>query len=93
MQLPQSREGVLFLSNGGTVPPHNTIYQTTVTQLDSGIVETYTGLASTNWKARLAVHKKSIMHKPKPKAKSSNGTDLSTYILEPKDQSIYHTLS
>ena len=78
---------------GGQCLLTNTIYQATVTQVDSGTVETYTGLASTNWKARLAVHKTSIKHKPKPGAKSNNGTELSTHIWELKDQSLNHTLS
>ena len=71
----------------------NTIYQATVTQVDSGIVNTYTGLASTDWKARLGVHKASFKHKPKPGAKSNNGTELSTHIWELKEESINHTLS
>ena len=70
----------------------NTIYQATVTQVDSGKTETYIGLASTDWKARLGVHKSSFKHKPKPEAKSSNGTELSTHVWELKEQHIEHKI-
>ena len=43
----------------------NTIYQATVTQVVSGKVETYLGLASTTWKASLAVHKSSLKKQTK----------------------------
>ena len=66
----------------------NTIYQATVTEVASGKVETYTGLASTEWKKRLAVHRTSFKHKPKPGAKSSNGTELSNHIWKLKEQDI-----
>ena len=39
-----------------------------------------TGLASTDWKSRLAVQKLSFKHKPKPGAKSSNSTELSNHV-------------
>ena len=78
---------------GGQCLLTNTIYQATVTQVDSGQVQTYTGLASTNWKARLAVHKSSFKHKPKPNAKSSNGTELSKHTWELKEKNIEHTIS
>ena len=70
----------------------NTIYQAKVTQVTSGKVETYTGLASTTWKARLGVHKTSIKHKPNPQAKSQNGTELSTHTWELKDKGIEYSL-
>ena len=70
----------------------NTVYQATVSQVTSGKVETYTGLASTTWKARLAVHKTSIKHKPNPQAKSQNGTELSTHTWELKDKGIEYSL-
>ena len=70
----------------------NTVYQATVTQVTSGKVETYTGLASTTWKARLAVHKTSMKHKPNPQAKSQNGTELSTHTWELKDKGIEYSL-
>ena len=70
----------------------NTIYQATVTQEESGKVETYIGLASTNWKARLAVHKSSFKHKSKPGAKSSNSTELSNHIWDLKDNNIKYSL-
>ena len=66
----------------------NTIYQATVTEVVSGKVETYTGLASTDWKKRLAVHKTSFKHEPKPGAKSSNATELSNHIWKLKEQNI-----
>ena len=65
---------------------NNTIYQATVTEADSGQVQTYTGLASTDWKSRLAVHKASFKHKPKPGAKSSNSTELSNHVWELKEK-------
>ena len=71
----------------------NTIYQATVKEEESGKVETYTGLASTNWKARLAVHNSSFNHRPKPGAKSSNSTELSNHIWTLKDKKIKNTLS
>ena len=73
---------------GGQCLAKNTIYQATVTEVDSGKVETYTGLASTDWKSRLAVHKSSFKHKTKPGAKSSNGTELSNHIWKMKEQNI-----
>ena len=78
---------------GGQCLLTNTIYQATVTQVDSGKVETYTGLASTNWKARLAVHTSSFKNKPKPNAKSSNSTELSNHTWELKESNIEHTIS
>ena len=78
---------------GGQCLLTNTIYQATVTEVDSGQVQTYTGLASTDWKARLGVHKSSFKHKPKPNAKSSNGTELSKHTWELKDKNIEHTIS
>ena len=63
----------------------NTIYQTTVNE----VVKTYTGLALTDWKARLGVHKSSFEHKTKSGAKSSNGTELSNHIWKLKEQKIY----
>ena len=60
----------------------------TVKEEESGKVETYTGLASTNWKARLAVHKSSFNHRPKPGEKSSNSTELSNHIWTLKDKKI-----
>ena len=71
----------------------NTIYQATVTEEVSGKVETYIGLASTTWKARLAVHKSSMTHRPKPQAKSKNGTELSTHTWKLKDKGIKYSLS
>ena len=50
---------------GGQCLKENTIYQATVTQVVSGKVETYLGLASTTWKARLAVHKTSMKKQTK----------------------------
>ena len=78
---------------GGQCLLTNTIYQATVTEVDSGQVQTYTGLASTDWKARLAVHKSSMKHKPKPNAKSSNSTELSNHTWELKEKNIEHTVS
>ena len=69
----------------------NTIYQATVTEVGSGQTQTYTGLASTGWKARLAVHKSSFKHKPKQNFKSSNGTELSKHTWELKEKNIEHT--
>ena len=71
----------------------NTIYQATVRQQDTGKVETYIGLASTNWKARLAVHKSSFTHRVKPGAKSQNTTELSKHIWELKDKKVKYSLS
>ena len=71
----------------------NTIYQATVAEEPSGKVETYIGLASTTWKERLAVHKSSIKHRPKPQAKSQNGTELSTHTWKLKDQGITYKLN
>ena len=65
---------------------NSTIYQVTVTEADSGQVKTYTGLASTYWKSRLAVHKAFLKHKPKPGAKSSNSTELSIHVWELKEK-------
>ena len=78
---------------GGQCLLTNTIYQATVTQVDSGKDQTYTGLASTDWKSRLAVHKSSIRHRPKPGAKSSNSTELSNHTWDLKDKNIYFTIS
>ena len=78
---------------GGQCLKDNTVYQATVTQEPSGKVETYIGLASTTWKARLAVHKTSMKHKPNPQAKSQNGTELSTHTWKLKDQGIKFSLS
>ena len=75
----------------GQCPFENTIYQATVTQEESGKVETYIGLASTSWKARLAVHKSSFKHKSKPGAKSSNSTELSNHIRDLKDNNIKYS--
>ena len=74
---------------GGQCLKENTIYQATVTQVVSGKVETYLGLASTTWKARLAVHKSSMKNKPKPQAKSSNSTELSNHTWDLKDKGTY----
>ena len=71
---------------------NNTIYQANVTEADSGQVQTYTGLASTDWKSRLAVHKTSFKHKPKPGAKSSNSTELSNHVWELKEKEITHKI-
>ena len=73
---------------GGQCLLTNTIYQATVTEVVSGKVETYIGLASTDWKKRLGVHKTSFKHKPKPGAKSSNATELSNHIWKLKEQNI-----
>ena len=78
---------------GGQCLLSNTIYQATVTQVDSGKVQTYTGLASTEWKKRLAVHKSSIRHRAKPGAKSSNSTELSNHTWDLKDKKIDYTIS
>ena len=78
---------------GGQCLLTNTIYQATVTQVDSGKEETYTGLASIDWKKRLAVHKSSIKNRPKPAAKSSNSTELSNHTWELKDKNIDFTIS
>ena len=51
---------------GGQCLFTNTIHQATVTEVDSGKVEAYTGLASTDWKRREVVHKTSCKHKTKP---------------------------
>ena len=77
---------------GGQCLLSNTIYQATVTEVDSGQVQTYTGLASTDWKSRLAVHKTSFKHKPKPGAKSSNSTELSNHVWELNDKKINHKI-
>ena len=66
----------------------NTIYQAFVTKVVSGKVETYTGIASKDWKARLGVHKSSVKHKTKHGAKSSNGTELSNHIWNLKEQKV-----
>ena len=73
---------------GGQCLAKNTIYQATVTEVDSGKVETYTGLASTDWKSRYNVHTSSFRNKTKPGAKSSNGTELSNHIWKQKEQKI-----
>ena len=78
---------------GGQCLKTNTIYQATVTEEASGKVETYIGLASTTWKARLAVHKSSMNHRPKPQAKSQNSTELSTHTWKLKDQGLKYSLS
>jgi hypothetical protein len=77
---------------GGQCLARNTIYQATVTEVVSGKVETYTGLASTDWKSRFNVHKTSFKHKTKPGAKSSNGTELSNHVWKLKDQSIDYSM-
>ena len=77
----------------GDKTKHNVLGFLILTQVNSGIVNTYTDLASTDWKARLGVHKTSFKHKPKPGAKSSNGTELSNHIWKHKDDSINYTLS
>ena len=71
----------------------NTIYQATVKQEVTGKEETYIGLASTSWKARLAVHTSSFKHRVKPGAKSQNSTELSKHIWELKDKQIKNSLS
>ena len=58
----------------------NMIYQATVKQEVTGKEETYIGLASTSWKARLAVHTSSFKHRVKPGAKSQNSTELSKHV-------------
>ena len=73
---------------GGQCLKENTIYQATVTQVASGKVETYVGLASTTWKARFNVHTASMKNKPKPQAKSSNSTELSNHTWDLKDKGI-----
>ena len=77
---------------GGQCLLNNTIYLAAVTQVDSGQVQTYTGLASTYWKSRLAVHKSSFKHKPKPAAKSSNSTELSNHVWELKEKTMNHKI-
>ena len=93
MQLPQGRQGLRLLPAGRAVPTHQHHLPGHCHPGRQWIVNTYTGLASTDWKARLGVHKTSFKHKPKPGAKSNNGTELSTHIWELKDQNINHTLS
>ena len=56
-------------------------------------MQTYTGLASTEWKKRLAVHKSSIRHRAKPGAKSANSTELSNHTWDLTDKKIDYTIS
>ena len=51
-------------------------------------VETYTGLASTTWKARLGVHNSSFTHR-----KNANHSELGKYIWRLKDDHITYSLS
>ena len=73
---------------GGQCLKQNTIYQATVTQVGTGKVETYVGLAFTTWKERFNVHTASMKNKPKPQAKSSNSTELSNHTWVLKDKGI-----
>ena len=66
---------------GGQCLLNNTIYQATVTQDDSGQIQYYIGLASTDWK-----------YKPKAGAKSSNPTELSNHVWKLNKKVINHKI-
>ena len=68
---------------GWQFPKENIIYQVV-----SGKVETYVGLASTTWKARLAGDKSSMENKLKPQAESYNSPEARKHTWDLKDKRI-----
>ena len=64
------------------------IYQATVTRLDNGITETYTGLCETDFKTRYRNHKTTLKHSDK-----RNSTELSKHVWMLKDNNIDHKIT
>ena len=72
---------------GGKCVPGNVVYQGNVTRLDTGHVDTYTGLSEPSFKLRWGNHKASLTHESQ-----RTDTCLSSHIWDLKDEKIPYTL-
>ena len=81
------RGGVTACPMDGKCKLEGVIYQATVSRIDNGTKETYTGLTEGSFKIRYTNHKASFTHK-----KKEHATTLSTHIWKLKDQNIQYNI-